>query len=200
MNKLHNSKNPKPHIPLDKDGLFCPMIFDSPSDTNAPTPSSTSAPAEEELRNLKEQEALSLALCPHDKDGFAVPLIPVGDSKYAREVGTLNFPVITPDSEGLSAPILFGKDFVDGQYPEGSVMHRAALIPCGSPPATAWITSFLMMRSSIFPSTSNSSSSGLKVPQRSCQFPPLQITAVPPTLRRSLSPQQERQCCLSITS
>ena len=120
LNSQHTpSAKPTPHIPLDEDGLFCPMIFDSPSDTDTPTPSSTSAPTEEELRNLREQEALSLALCPHDKDGFAVPLIPVGDSKYAREVGNLNFPVITPDSEGLSTPILFGRDFVDGQHPEG---------------------------------------------------------------------------------
>lgn len=120
LNSQHTpSAKPTPHIPLDEDGLFCPMIFDSPSDIDTPSPSSTVAPTEEELRNLREQESLSLALCPHDKDGFAVPLIPVGDSKYAREVGTLNFPVITPDSEGLTTPMLFGKDFVEGQPPEG---------------------------------------------------------------------------------
>lgn len=95
------------------------MIFDSPSDIDTPSPSSTAAPTEEELRNLREQEALSLALCPHDKDGFAVPLVPVGDSKYARAVGSINFPVITPDSEGLTTPMLFGKDFVEGRPPEG---------------------------------------------------------------------------------
>ena len=95
------------------------MIFDSPSDTDTPTPSSTSAPTEEELRNLKEQETLSLALCPRDKNGFAVPLVPTGDSKYARAVGCLNFPVITSDSEGLTPPMLFGKDFVEGQPPAG---------------------------------------------------------------------------------